>query len=162
MPRNKRPKAAPGEVKHRWTAVLVQDGWTAVSNYFLKNYSRLGISSLEAMFIIHLLHFKWNEHMPYPTFKTLSERMGLSDAATRTHARNLERKKYLMRIRKLGDPNTFDLSLLFEALEQLKAKEAEKIALLLKQLGRSGPAEMASAEHREAVEEPAAMGEVPF
>jgi 2C-methyl-D-erythritol 2,4-cyclodiphosphate synthase len=49
--------------------------------------------------------------------------MKLSDAATRTHARNLAKKGFLRKFRHVGEANKFDLTPLFMALEARKAKE---------------------------------------
>jgi hypothetical protein len=118
-------------IAKRWTPRLVKDGFTPVSDYFLENYHRLdpSITSLEAIFIIHLMRHKWDERPPHPSFVTIAKRMGLNDASVRLHARNLEGKRLLNRITKdgrpikdaprTGEPNRFDLTPLFDALERL-------------------------------------------
>ncbi len=110
--------------------MLVKDGWTPVSDFFLENYSRLNppITTTEAMLIIQLMRHKWDENHPYPAFKTLARRMGITDTAARNHARSLEvRKNYLVRIKRVGMPNLFDLSPLFAALEKFKTQvDSEK------------------------------------
>jgi hypothetical protein len=106
-------------VAKRWTTELTKDGWTAVSNFFLENYSRLSppLTTPEAMLVIHLMSFKWNEKLPFPGFKTLATRMGISQTAVRGHARRLDVwKKYLKRIKRVSQTNQFDLSPLFQAL----------------------------------------------
>jgi hypothetical protein len=109
------------EVAKRWTPRLTQDGWTPVSDYFLENYHRLKpqVTSVEAMLVIHLMRHKWDERPPRPAFKTLAKRMGLTDTSVRNHARSLEKKKLLVRIKRVAQPNQFDLTPLFGALERL-------------------------------------------
>jgi hypothetical protein len=111
----------PREVARRWTPRLTRDGWTPVSDYFLENYHKLkpALTSLEAMLVIHLMRHKWDEKHPRPAFKTLAKRMGITDTAVRNHARSLEKKTYLLRIKRIGQPNHFDLTPLFQALERL-------------------------------------------
>jgi hypothetical protein len=113
------------DVARRWSPTLVLDGFTPISNYFLANYSRLSppLKSGEALLVIHLMQFKWDETPPRPAFKTLANRMGISAAALRAHARSLEKKKYLLRKARIGQPNLFDLRPLFAALEHLRAQD---------------------------------------
>ena len=81
------------------------------------------------MLIIHLMRHKWDSKMPFPGSKLLAKRMGISATAVRGHARSLERKGYLKRIKRTGTTNKFDLSPLFRALEAyLDTVEAEKKA----------------------------------
>jgi DNA-binding IclR family transcriptional regulator len=109
------------DIAKRWTPTLVKSGFTPISNYFIENYHRLvpALTSLEAMLVIHLMRFKWDERHPHPTFGTLSRRMGVSPTATRNHARSLQKKRFLNRLSNDGGPNSFDLTPLFDALERL-------------------------------------------
>lgn len=114
------------DIARRWTPTLVEGGWVPISTFFLDNYHRLEpkLSSLEAMLVVHLMRHKWDERMPYPTFKTLAKRMGVSPTATRNHARSLEKKRFLNRVLTQGSPNQFDLTPLFDALERLHMADA--------------------------------------
>jgi hypothetical protein len=103
-----------------WTAKLAGTGFVAVVRGFLDNYSILKpypLTSGEALFIIHLMRFKWGEEAPFPTYKTLASLMGISTKMARRHAQSLQQKKYLIREIRKGSPNKFDLHPLFEALE---------------------------------------------
>jgi|SRR5229473_2038755 hypothetical protein len=44
------------------------------------------------MFILHLMSFKWSEQAPYPSYKTLAKRMGVTDKMVRRYAAGLEDK----------------------------------------------------------------------
>ncbi len=118
------------DVTRRWTEKLAKGGWTPVVQVFLEHYASLSppITTPEAIFIIHLMSFKWDEKMPWPAFKTLAKRMGVSTTAVRNHARSLDvGKKYLVRHPRVGQPNLFDLKPLFVALEKAQAAaEARK------------------------------------
>jgi hypothetical protein len=48
---------------------------------------------------------------PYPGFKTIARRMGITETAVRHHARKLERKGFLWREKQVGTTNRFHLSL---------------------------------------------------
>lgn len=116
------------EVWRRWTPKLVADGWTPVSDYFLESYRRLGLTTSEAMLVIQILRHKWDEKPPRPSFKTLALRMGITDTAVRGHARELERKGCIRRIKRIGKSNQFDFGPLFDSLERLRDQDATKKA----------------------------------
>lgn len=114
------PSSKIAGIAKRWTPALIQArGFTPVSNYFLESYSTLQpkISALEAMFIVHLISFKWDEEAPFPSFKKIAAHMGVSASAARSYARSLERKNYLKREARSGDTTIFLLQPLFEKLE---------------------------------------------
>lgn len=115
-------------VSTRWTPALVAGGWTPVSDFFLDSYARLDppISTSEVVLIIHLMRHKWDQAMPFPGFKTLSRRMGVTATSVRNRARSLEEKGYLRRLKRIGTTNHFDLVPLFEALERLQASESPR------------------------------------
>ncbi|HYT91465.1 MAG TPA: helix-turn-helix domain-containing protein [Gemmataceae bacterium] len=132
MPRIQEPAPrVPRVVSSRWTPALTEKGWTPVSDYFLDNYTRLtpALTNNEALLVIHLMRHKWDNAPPFPGFKTLARRMGMTDTSVRNHARSLERKGYLKRTKRVGTTNLFDLTLLFQALEKLQAyQEGERDA----------------------------------
>lgn len=114
-------------VAARWTPMLAGEGFTPVSDFFLKNYHRLPkpLRPTEAMLVIHLMSFKWDKAAPFPGFKRLAEYMGITPAGVRTHARTLEKKGYLKREMQVGTTNKFHLDGLFKALEKLKKSDEE-------------------------------------
>jgi DNA-binding MarR family transcriptional regulator len=129
-------KAAPSETvaeanrsfAKRWKHhELFARGFVAVPTLFLHHYAHLkphALSTGEAMFVLHLMEFKWTEDAPFPGYATLAHRMGISDKMARRHAQSLEAKKYLRREFRKGQTNRFDLTPLFDAL--LRAVEEEK------------------------------------
>lgn len=114
----------------RWKhPALFADGFVAVPAVFLRHYAHLQPHRLtfgEAMFVLHLMEFKWDANAPFPGYGTIAKRMGISDKMARRHAQSLEAKKYLRREIRTGRTNKFDLSPLFDAL--LKAAQSEKKA----------------------------------
>lgn len=109
----------------RWGSdQLFEEGFLGVPAAFLKSYTRLGITSSQAMFILQLMSFKWTESAPFPSYKTLSERMGITTEMARKHAKGLEEKGLLARVRRHGQSNAFDLKPLALALEQATLKSA--------------------------------------
>jgi DNA-binding MarR family transcriptional regulator len=107
----------------KWAAELESDGHVQISTFFLENYHRLKPYSLthgEAMFIVHLMQHKWGEEAPYPGYKTIAKRMGVSDKTARRLAKSLEDKKYLFREIREANTNRFHLAKLMSALVGLK------------------------------------------
>ena len=106
-----------------WAAELEDDGHVRISTFFLENYHRLKPYSLthgEAMFVVHLMRHKWGKDAPYPGYKMIAKRMGVSDKTARRLAKSLEDKKYLMREIRQANTNRFHLSKLMTALVGLK------------------------------------------
>lgn len=116
---NTNKKLSDKSVAARWGHLELFDiGFVAVPIRFLETYSQLQphITSGEALFIIQLMSFKWDESAPFPGYNLIAKRMGLSDKAVRRFAASLESKKYLKRFTRQGTTNIFDLSPLFDAL----------------------------------------------
>lgn len=116
---------------HRWKhEELFVLGFVAVPTLFFRHYAHLQPHRLtlgEALFVLHLMEFKWNADAPFPGYSTLAKRMGVSDKMVRRYAQSLEAKKYLRRQLRTGQTNRFDLSPLFDAL--LRAARAEQDAI---------------------------------
>jgi Helix-turn-helix domain len=95
------------------------EGWVGVPDSFLRLYAKLKPYALtvgEAMFVLELMAYKWSERAPFPSYKSLAGRMGVTDKMVRRYAANLEGKKYLQREARIGSTNTFNLNPLFAAL----------------------------------------------
>jgi len=118
----------------RWgSPLLFEGGFLGVPTTFFEFYSQIGLSTGEAMFFLHLMSFKWTEDAPFPSYKTLSERMGISDEMARLHAKNLEDKGLLVRVFRKGRSNAFDLTpfsavLLSKVLKDRREKASKKAA----------------------------------
>jgi hypothetical protein len=108
-----------------WTPDLAKTHYVAVVRGFLEHYSSLNppITTGEAMFVIHVMSYKWGADAPYPGYKTIAKLMGVSDKMARRHAQSLEQKHYLVRQLRRANTNKFDFQQLFAALEK-KVQEA--------------------------------------
>lgn len=122
-----RDATARWDIGKRWTEAIASDGFTPVPAAFLEHYAALGISSSEAMFLIHLLSHKWDKNNPFPGFARIAARMGMTETAVRGHARKLEKRNLLKRILRPGKSNEFDLKPLFQKLEEQRLKSPRKI-----------------------------------
>jgi len=72
---------------------ILEAGFTPVPNLFLKRYRYLGISDTQAMWIIHLLRFKWSQEAPFPTQTKLP--MACNVKTRRAYATALRRRGLL-------------------------------------------------------------------
>ena len=124
---NSKPNKYPFAKK--WAAELEGDGHVQISTFFLENYHRLKPYSLthgEAMFVVHLMQHKWGQEAPYPGYKTIAKRMGVSHKTARRLAKSLEDKKYLVREVRQANTNRFHLTKLMSALVGLKSTTKPK------------------------------------
>ena len=87
-----------------------------VPSDFLRHYSRLQphLTHAEALFVIHLMEFKWDQAAPFPSYATLAHRMGVTTKMARRYAQSLQQKGYLRRVMRTGSTNRFDLTSLFD------------------------------------------------
>lgn len=111
-------------------------GYVPLPVLFLHHYAELKpfpLTSGEALFVLHLMEFKWDEENPFPGYKTLAKRMGISPKMARRHAQSLEQKHYLNRVIRVSQTNRFDLTPLFDVL--LKAIKADAASATLKNSG---------------------------
>ena len=69
--------------------------------------------------MLHLMEFKWDSKEPYPAYKTLAKRMGISDKMARRRAQSLEIKGYLKRHIRTAKTNRF-----LKAATEQNAKKA--------------------------------------
>jgi hypothetical protein len=115
----------------RWTPALAAGGHVPVVRAFLEHYASMQppLNNSEAMFVIHLMSFKWSDGAPYPSYRTLAKRMGCTEKQVRRHAKALESVGYLRREARERTTNRFHLVGLFTALEKhLEKKLAAKAA----------------------------------
>ncbi len=112
---SKVPKRALSE---RWTPLIATTGFTAVAGAFLENYAKLNITPSEAMLLIHLVSFKWTKEAPFPSVSRLAKLMGCSERNVRKLCHSLESVGLIKRVGREGTSNRFDLSGLYEKLEE--------------------------------------------
>lgn len=105
----------------RWTPEIAKAGHIQIARSFLRNYRNLDppLTLGEAMFVIHLMDFKWDNEAPWPRYKTLARYMGMTDKQVRRLAKSLEDKGYLRREVRTAEANRFHLESLFRRLEEI-------------------------------------------
>jgi DNA-binding MarR family transcriptional regulator len=130
FPRNPESSTINRKLAVRWgghdSLFALPEGWIGVPAAFLRLYARLKPYALtvgEAMFVLELMSYKWSDNAPFPSYKSLAARMGVTDKMVRRYAANLEGKGYLVRSARIGSTNIFDLNPLFAALAAALAQE---------------------------------------
>lgn len=113
----------------RWGESLTKQGFTQVSNAFLVHYSELGITTEEALFIIHVLRYKWTVEYPFPSFETIATQMGKSRGTVQGYARSLEEKGFLKRKFRKNQSSKIDFSKLIEMLTNSACQNLNKIPI---------------------------------
>lgn len=133
-------------VSDRWGAAqnILCHGYVPVPTFFLEIYASLKpypLTPAEAMFVLELMSHKWGKAAPYPSYKTIAKRMGVSDKMVRRYAQSLETKKYLHRVLRKNTSNRYDLTGLFQALD------TAALAVVRQERARTGPSKLMSIDH---------------
>lgn len=106
----------------RWGGhpVLFSEGYLSVPNRFLRRYASLkpALTPGEALFVLQLMTFKWDNAAPFPAYGRIAKAMGVTDKMARRYAQGLQKKGYLVRQFQRRAPNKFDLTGLFQALAE--------------------------------------------
>ena len=92
--------------------MILADGFVPVPLLFLRCAKNL-LTPAETLFVIHLMTWKWDSDAPFPGYRRIADRMGVSVPYVRKIARSLEDKELLKRQMRRGQTNLFDLTPLF-------------------------------------------------
>src|SRR5689334_18410070 len=81
------------DIVTRWggDAAMVAKGFVAVPTQFLLSCAAMkpwGLTVPETLFVIHIMSFKWDAKAPFPGYKTVAARMGISEQYARKLARS--------------------------------------------------------------------------
>ena len=115
-----------GGVQQVWGAELGSQ-FTAISAYFLINYSRAGLSATDFTFICQLFFHKWDERAPYPSLAKIAERMGVSHRYVRKVCASLESRGFVRReLSKTGGSSRYHLDGLISKFEAMKLEDDAK------------------------------------
>ena len=110
-------RAAKHSVVERWGGdeSILSEGFVPVPTVFLRLAGTL-LTPAEALFVVQLMSWKWDADAPFPGYRAIADRMGVSVPYTRKIARSLEGKNLLRRQVRRGQTNRFDLTPLFKRL----------------------------------------------
>lgn len=110
----------------KWGAGVVDIGFVIVPSLLLRAQQRLRINPTQLAVLIHLMDYWWDvARKPYPSKKTLSQRMGISARQVQRHIASLESSKLLKRVERHHpargkQSNEYDLSGLVRRLAELE------------------------------------------
>ncbi|QLL41038.1 helix-turn-helix domain-containing protein [Sulfitobacter pontiacus] len=111
----------------KWGKATMDLGYTVIPSALLRGQARLGIGPNELAVLLHLLDHWWRpEDMPWPSKKTIAERLGISTKTVQRAMVTLETANLLQRkerYHKTGGrtSNEYDLSPLVERLKPIVA-----------------------------------------
>ncbi len=109
----------PYSIAVRFGDAILQAGFTSIPNLVLDHYKALGMNDHELVFTIHVWRFWWTERDPYPSLRTVAEKMGVTWRQAHRYAQSLESKQLLRITHRLDDKqgrmtNEYDFSPLIE------------------------------------------------
>jgi hypothetical protein len=109
-------------IEAKWGKRLSRQ-FTAIPTEFLERYTELGLGIGEAMLLIQLARFWWDEpNKPYPGLKWIGESMGASYSQVRRYVAKCIAQECLAVKHRRGKTSMYDLSPLRTSLEALPKK----------------------------------------
>jgi DNA-binding MarR family transcriptional regulator len=131
----------------KWGLAVMQQGYSIIPSLLFKAQQRLGINPTQLAIIVQLADYWWDaDRKPYPSKKTLSERLGISPRQLQRHIAELEDAGLVRRIQRTGShrgklSNEYDLSGLVARLAKLEPEfreTEEEVKSLRRQVKRRG------------------------
>ena len=127
------PAKATKASEKKWGKEAMDLGFCIIPSLLLKAQKRLGLNPTQLAVLMHLADFWWDaERKPYPSKKTLSERLNLSERQVQRYIAELESAGLVLRIERTAAhrgklSNQYDLSGLVAKLKELapEFKEVE-------------------------------------
>lgn len=149
IPLNPAKKAKDEEkvLNQKWGEETMRANYTVVPSALLKGQARLRINATELALLIHLMDHWWQaDKMPWPSKKTLAERLGVGSKTIQRAMAHLEEEGLITRVaryHKTGGrtSNEYDLSPLVERLKPIAediVKAAEEAKQIRKKAERPG------------------------
>lgn len=128
----KMPVSQAGKASERkWGKRVMALGFCIVPSLILRAQQRLRLTPTQLAVLMHLADYWWDvERKPYPSKKTLGERLGLSARQVQRHIADLEKMKLVQRIERRAShqgklSNEYDLSGLVNRLKELEPEFRE-------------------------------------
>jgi predicted transcriptional regulator len=110
----------------KWGKQTMAVGFTVLPSVLLRSQARLKIKCNELAVLVHLIEHWWTPGtMPWPSKKTLGERLGVSDKTVQRAIVKLEKAKLIQRNSRFlkssrgRTSNEYDLTLLVERLQEI-------------------------------------------
>jgi hypothetical protein len=125
------------QAKARWSANVMDRGYTIVPTILLWGQAKLGLTADELNVLLQIVsHWFYAGHDPHPAKATIAKRMGKHPRTVQGYLTSLEEKGFLTRVARYRaskgqDANGYDLSGLAAKLEAI-APEFKKVSELNK------------------------------
>jgi len=118
--------------EQKWGQRVLDHGYCIIPALLLRAQCRLGLNPTQLAVLIHLADFWWEaDRHPYPSKKTLGERLGLSPRQVQRYLAELEDAGLVQRIERRAPrhpgkiSNKYDLSGLVRRLKKLEPEFRE-------------------------------------
>lgn len=114
------------ESEKKWGRSVVTAGYAIVPSLIFKAQARLGLSCTQLALLLHLVDYWWHSaKLPYPSKKTLAERMHLGERQVQRYLTELENAGFIRRIERFAghkgqQSNMYDLKGLVDKLKKLE------------------------------------------
>ena len=121
-----RPEKATKASEAKWGKRVMALGFCMVPSLLLRAQQRLGLNPTQLALLMHLADYWWDvRRKPFPSMKTLGERMKLSPRQVRRYVAELEQAGLVQRIERKAAhrgklSNEYDLSGLVAKLKELE------------------------------------------
>jgi len=84
--------------EEKWTATLMDAGWTAVPSIILEKQQAIGLNPIDVNILLHLArHWWYSDNLPHPSKATLAQCMGINQSTVRRHIAQLEQAGLIKR-----------------------------------------------------------------
>jgi len=142
-----RPGKASRESEKKWGKAVMDLGFCVMPSLIFRAQQRLGLNPTQLAVLLQLADYWWQkERIPYPSKKTLSDRLGLSPRQIQRYIAELEQAGLVERIERRAahggkQSNGYDLSGLVQRLKQLEPEFREvkdETQSMKQQVGRRG------------------------
>ena len=139
-----RPKkpANPASEK-KWGKPVIDLGFSIIPSLIFRAQARLGLNPTQLAVLLQLADYWWDDQRhPYPSKKTLGERLGLSPRQVQRHIADLEEAGLVNRLDRFAAhkgrlSNQYDLSGLVARLKKLEP-EFREVDDMKRQVARPG------------------------
>lgn len=139
--RQKKPTNQASEKK--WGKQVIDLGFCIIPSLIFRAQARLGLNPTQLAVLLQLADYWWDEQRhPYPSKKTLGERLGLSPRQVQRYIAELEAAGLVKRLDRFSAhkgrlSNQYDLSGLVARLKKMEP-EFREVSVLKRQVTRPG------------------------
>lgn len=101
----------------RWSRRVVAKGYVCIPNLLIENIGALDLKAIDFAVLVAIDKFRWHgSKQPYPSNKTLSKMLGVSERSIKRSTAKLDKYGYLYKVRGWNNSNHYDFSPLIEIL----------------------------------------------